>query len=245
MNTTGKLYLIPTPISDADYLKVLPQGAIDIIHTLDEFIVEELRTARRFLKKIGYTKDFEEVTFHLLNEHTKSEETNHFLDHALQGKNIGLLSEAGCPCIADPGNIIVRLAHENNIQVHPLTGPSSILLALMASGFNGQNFAFTGYLPIEKNARIKRIRELERLALSTCLPARRANQTQIFMEAPYRNNQLLQDIIKTCREDTMLCIATDITSLSESIISKPIYEWKKKLPDINKRNTVFLIYKYE
>lgn len=238
MNLTGKLYLIPTPISDTDYLKVLPQGVIDIIFTLDEFIVEELRTARRFLKKIGYAKDFEEVTFHLLNEHTKVEETNHFLDHVLQGKNMGLLSEAGCPCIADPGNVIVRLAHEKKIQVVPLTGPSSILLSLIASGFNGQNFAFTGYLPIEKNARIKRIRDLERLALST-------NQTQIFMEAPYRNIQLLQDIIKTCREDTMLCIATEITSPTESIISKPIYEWKNKTPDINKKNTVFLIYKNE
>jgi len=235
MSQKGKLYLIPTPLGESDPTLVLPDQVLKFILTLDEFIVEELRTARRFLRKIGYTNDFDTVTFHILNEHTKIEETYSFLDSTLLGKNIGLLSEAGCPCLADPGNIVVQLAHQQNINVVPFVGPTSIILALIASGFNGQNFSFIGYLPKEKDQRKKKIKELERMAWSN-------GQTQIFIETPYRNMQLLKDIIDTCRNETLVCIATDITTAEENVKTKPVSEWKRKIPEINKKNTVFLIY---
>ncbi|HPT03726.1 MAG TPA: SAM-dependent methyltransferase [Bacteroidales bacterium] len=231
----GNLYLIPTPLGDSPVDKILPFFNIGIILSLDEFIVEEVRTARRFLRKIGYELDFEMVTFHILNEHTTEMELSGYLASIFKGKNIGLLSEAGVPCVADPGAKIVELAHLHQIRVIPLVGPSSIILALMASGFNGQNFAFIGYLPAKKEDRNKKIREVER-------NIRLNHQTQVFIEAPYRNMQMLESIISSCSPDLRLCIACDITLDSEMIVTRTLREWKTQLPDINKRATVFLLY---
>ncbi|MFA6923827.1 MAG: SAM-dependent methyltransferase [Bacteroidales bacterium] len=232
----GTIFLIPTTLGNATIDKVLPLFNKNVINELDYFIVEEVRTARRFLKEMGYKKIFDEVTFFVLNEHTKHEEISDFLVPAEEGKSIGIISESGCPAVADPGASIVSLAHKKNIRVIPLIGPSSILLSLMASGFNGQNFAFLGYLPVEKNSRIKKIKEIERDVYNK-------NQTQIFIETPYRNHNLLSDILSSCRNDTMLCIACDITLSTEFIKTKTISEWKKSLPDINKRPAIFLLYK--
>ncbi len=231
----GNLYLIPTPLGDSPVDKILPFFNTGIILSLDEFIVEEVRTARRFLRKIGYERDFEMVTFHTLNEHTTEMELSGYLASISKGKNIGLLSEAGVPCVADPGAKIVELAHLHQIRVIPLVGPSSIILALMASGFNGQNFAFIGYLPAKKEERIKKIREVER-------NIRLNHQTQVFIEAPYRNMQMLESIISSCSPDLRLCIACDITLDSEMIVTRTLRDWKTQLPDINKRATVFLLY---
>jgi 16S rRNA (cytidine1402-2'-O)-methyltransferase len=251
----GVLYLIPSGIGEQNISKFRVQSSKlvveenhlstinhqlstnkEIINSLDEFIVENERTARRELKASGYNKPINEIKFHILNEHTKAEEYALYLDSAKQGRSIGLLSESGCPCIADPGKEIVRAAHELNIRVVPLTGPSSIILGLMASGFNGQNFAFIGYLPVDKEERVKALKQLE-------ADIYRNDLTQIFIEAPYRNMQLFEAIIKTCSEQSRLCIATDLTMPSESIRSMSIKSWKKLKPDINKRNTIFLLYK--
>ena len=176
----------------------------------------------------------QQLQLQVLNEHTKSEDVSALLKPLLAGNNVGIISEAGCPGVADPGSELVRLAHEKNIYVVPLVGPSSILLALMASGMNGQRFTFLGYLPREKNLRVKAIRELERNCITK-------NETQIFIEAPYRNLQVLEDILNTCNPGTMLCLAVDITSPSQVISTKSIGTWKKKIPDIQKRPVVFLI----
>jgi len=236
MSKTGILFLIPSVIAENTAEKVLPTYVINLINELDEFIVEDERTARRFLKSIGYTKSLNSLILYRLNKHTDNIELPSFIESLLNGKNIGLLSEAGCPCIADPGSEIVNLAHQKNIKVEPLVGPSSILLALIASGFNGQNFAFNGYLPIEKNARIKKIKELENKSA-------RDNQTQIFIETPFRNMQLLNDIQNSCSSSTQLCIAADITGDNEFIQTKNINEWKNKIPELDKRTAIFLIYK--
>ena len=209
---------------------------LEIINSLDEFIVENERTARRELKAAGYSRPINEIKFHILNEHTKADEYESYLDSARQEKCIGLLSESGCPCIADPGKEIVSAAHSLNIRVVPLIGPSSIILGLMASGFNGQNFAFTGYLPVNREDRVKAIKQLE-------AEMYRKDQTQIFIEAPYRNIQLFEAIVKNCSEQTMLCVATDLTLPIENILTKSIKNWKKVKPDINKRTTIFLLYK--
>ena len=235
MNNRGILYLIPATLGDIDINTSIPDFTKNIINEIDEFIVENERTARRYLKELGIKRPLNDLVLHPLNQHTKPEEINTYLDSIEKGKNIGVISDAGCPAIADPGAEIVRLAHGKNIRVVPLVGPSSILLALMASGFNGQYFVFHGYLPKERGARIEKLRELER-------DAKRKNQTQIFMETPYRNLHLLEDIIKTC-QNSRLCIAADITLPSEFIKTKSIKEWKGKLPDINKRPVIFLIYK--
>ena len=232
----GILYLIPSSLGSSDIDNILPPYNKEIINTLNEFIAEDARTARRFLKSAGYALSLDNITFHLLNEHTQSIDKSTFLNSVRHGGNIGLLSEAGCPCIADPGAEIVKIAQAENIRVIPLVGPSSILMGLMASGFNGQNFAFVGYLPIEQKNRMKKLKELETLAIKN-------NQTQIFIETPYRNQKLLDDILKTCSSETLLCIASDITLQTEFIKTKTISEWKKDLPDIQKKTTVFLIYK--
>ena len=238
MENQGLIYLIPTTLGENTASRSIPEYNLEVINKLDEFIVEELKTARRFLRSIGYTKSFDdEVTFHLLNEHTdKNENFEDFLKSVKTGKNIGLLSEAGCPCVADPGSLIVEIAQSKNIRVVPLVGPSSILLSLMASGFNGQNFAFLGYLPIDKTARVKKIKEIEKSIYQN-------NQTQIFIEAPYRNNHLFADIISNCDGETKLCVAAELTLPSEFIKTKSINLWKKSTPDINKKNTIFLLYK--
>jgi 16S rRNA (cytidine1402-2'-O)-methyltransferase len=185
---------------------------------------------------MGYTNDFETVKFHILDKHTPPEDIPGFLKNAVDGKNTGILSEAGSPCIADPGQQVVKLAHIMSITVVPLVGPSSILLALIASGFNGQNFIFHGYLPIDKKQRIRKIKEIEQDAI-------RNDRTQIFMETPYRNNALLDDLIRNSGISTLLCIASDLTTEEEFIKTLSIEEWKKNLPDLNKRPTIFLIYK--
>jgi len=231
----GRLYLIPTLLGDEPVNRVLPQETIMVINRIEHFIVEEIRTARRFLRKAGITRPLEELSFELFNEHHAKVDITHLLESALNGNDTGLLSEAGTPCIADPGSALVELAHQLNIQVIPLTGPSSLLLALMASGFNGQCFTFLGYLPVDRTDRIKKIKDLERAATEK-------KQTQIFIETPYRNLQLFEALIQTCHEGTLLCLASDITGNQEFIRTQTILEWRSTKPDIHKKPTVFLIY---
>jgi len=232
----GKLYLIPTTLGEPDKPeKVLPNYNTTIVHQLDEFIVEQLRTARRFLRKLDHPVPIDNMIFHELNKHTNEKEISTYLNSVFSGKSIGLLSEAGTPCIADPGSVIVQMAHEKNIEVVPLVGPNSIILALMASGFNGQNFTFHGYLPVDKQALVKKIREME-------TTSQNLNQTQIFIETPYRNNQLLGKLMEVCRKDTKICVATDVTLKGESIKTRTISEWKKETVDLHKKPTVFLLY---
>ncbi len=232
--TKGNLYLIPTPLGDTGFEQGMPASNLHLLKGIDTFIVEEIRTARRFLRKSGYTTDFDTVIFYLLNEHTPDSGAATMLEKAMSGQAIGLLSEAGLPCIADPGNIVVRLAHQKGIRVIPLTGPSSIMLALMASGMNGQNFVFHGYLPVKPDERAKSLRDLEN-AVS------RGNQTQIFIETPYRNLQMLESILKTCHPSLMLCIAADLTLETEWIRTMTVKEWKKENPQLHKRPAVFLL----
>ena len=230
------LYLFPTPIADIEISHCLPEINSQLLLECDDFVVEQLRTARRFLRKAGYNKDFENVNFYELNEHTDLKEIDAYLQPLREGRNLGLMSEAGLPCVADPGAALVKLAQKQGFKVCPLIGPSSLLMSLMASGFNGQNFAFVGYLPIDKIQRTKKIKELETLCY-------KISQTQIFIEAPYRNNQLFQSLKEVLSGNTMLCLGVDIGLSTQQIISKTISEWKKTSIDLNKRNTVFLIYK--
>lgn len=226
------LYLIPTYLSENN--NVLPNEVINIAKSIDEFIVENEKTARQFLKSIQTNFHQEKLVFHLLNEHSTAKEISLLIDVLKKKKDIGLLSEAGCPAVADPGAALVKMAHENNIKVIPLTGPSSILLALMASGMNGQSFIFHGYLPKESALRKAKINLIEKDAL-------KKNQTQIFIEAPYRNQQLLNDILQTCNDKTLLSLAINITSKDELINTRTISEWKKQTPEINKKPVIFLI----
>lgn len=237
MKEKGILYLIPTTLGDtAETADVIPVKVNTIINTIDEYIVENEKSARHYLKKIGIKKPLQEIILHPLNQHTEAKDISTYLNSIALGKNIGIISEAGCPGVADPGAEVVKSAHQKNIQVIPLVGPSSILLALMASGFNGQSFTFNGYLPKERSERIKKIKDLERLA-------QQKDQTQLFIETPYRNAHLLDDILTTCDGKTPLCIACDITLPTEFIKTKTVAAWKKEIPDLNKRPTIFLIYK--
>jgi 16S rRNA (cytidine1402-2'-O)-methyltransferase len=237
MTTNGILYLIPTTLGDtAETADVLPIKINQLINTIDEYIVENEKSARHYLKKMGIQKSLQEIVLHPLNQHTERAYIAAYLTNIANGKNIGIISEAGCPGVADPGADVVKIAHEKGIQVCPLVGPSSILLALMASGFNGQNFAFNGYLPKERNERIKKIKELEKLA-------QQKSQTQLFIETPYRNTHLLDDILAVCETNTLLCIACDVTLPTEFIKTKTIASWKKQVPDLAKRPAIFLIYK--
>ena len=229
----SKLYLIPTLLSD-DAIHVIPSYVLAIINSIDEFVVENEKSARQFLKKAGYKKPWNNVRLHLLNEHTRPDEISELMNPLLEGKNMGLLSEAGCPAVADPGAELVQAAQRLAIRVIPLVGASSVILSLMASGLNGQSFLFAGYIPKERAARIKALTEMEKVAI-------KKNQTQIFIEAPYRNQHLLEDILEHCDQDTLLCIACEMTGENEFIKTKSISEWKKKVPDINKRPTIFLI----
>jgi 16S rRNA (cytidine1402-2'-O)-methyltransferase len=232
---TGKLYLIPTPISPEDIAWVLPPSVQRCIAEIGYFIVEHPKTARQFIKQINSKYTLQELNMQTLNEHTLDKELLALLDPLLAGHDVGLLSEAGCPAVADPGAGLIQLAHKTNITVVPLVGPSSILLALMASGLNGQRFAFHGYLPIENAARANRIVELEKLSIDR-------DQTQIFIEAPYRNQKLLEQLIAACADNTNLCIASHLTFSSEMIVTKTIKEWRRSLPDINKIPTIFLLH---
>jgi 16S rRNA (cytidine1402-2'-O)-methyltransferase len=232
----GTLYLIPTTLGNTPENNTLPEYTLNIIRKLDVLMVENLRSATSFLQWVGDTIPEYEIDFYPLNKNTPDQEIHSFLKPLLNGKDAGVLSEAGAPAVADPGARLVKLAHQYQISVVPLVGPSSILLALMASGFNGQQFAFHGYLPIDQKKRQSMIKQLEG-------ESRRHDRTQIFMEAPYRNNDLLKDIVKTCSGATRLCIATDITLPSEEITSKYMQEWNSaKLPDLHKRPTIFLLY---
>ncbi len=232
---TGSLYLIPSFLAETNSASDFPAANLEVIAELDNFIVENVRTARRFLRKAGYTKSFDEVTFFELNKHTDRSLVSEYLKGVLNGENIGLLSEAGVPCVADPGSEVVMLAHNLNINVFPLTGPSSILLALMASGLNGQNFIFHGYLPIERKARDVKIKELEK-------KANQQNQSQIIIETPYRNKQVFDSIIKNCNKSTRVCIAMSLTHKTEEFVkTRTVSDWKKNIPDLHKKPTVFII----
>ncbi len=230
----GKLYLIPTTIGEGKQKETLPSIIKQKIKDINIFIVENVRTARRYIRKIDKEKDIENTTFYFYGKHQDLNIEQCLLSHILSGQNIGVLSEAGCPCVADPGSKIVEYAHKFQIEVVPLVGPSSILLALISSGLNGQNFAFNGYLPIDRKARMKGIKRLERLMQKT-------GQTQIFMETPYRNNQLTEALLKVCDNTTKLCIASDLTLNTESIKLQTIAEWKNTKINIHKKPTIFLI----
>lgn len=233
----GTVFLIPTILSDCPLRQILPDANTDVINKLKVFIVENIRTTRRFLKQVNRDINIDELQFFELNQHTDLNQINSYLSPLKNGQDIGIISEAGCPAIADPGADIVALAQAQGIKVVPLVGPSSILLSLMASGFNGQGFAFHGYLPIEKNESVQKIKQLEKRIYSE-------NQTQIFIETPYRNMQLVDDLCKILQPQTKLCIAADITAETEYIRTRTIAEWKKCLPkDLHKKPCIFLIYK--
>ena len=232
----ASLFLIPVTLGDTEHRKVLPEYNRDIILQIKYFIVENVRTARRFLKKTEPSIVIDELTFYELNKHTSPEDISDYLAPLAKGENMGIISEAGCPAIADPGAEVVAIAQKRNHPVVPLVGPSSILMSLMASGFNGQSFAFHGYLPIEPSERASAIKRLENRIYSE-------NQTQLFIETPYRNNKLAEDIIRICRPSTKLCIASNISCDDESVRMRPVGEWVGKVPDLNKKPTIFLIYK--
>ena len=227
------LYLIPSFLSDNTLKKVIPDDVIKIITNLKQFVVEDIRSARRFISRVSPSLEINKLVFKELNEHSKEDDFVSLSSYLLKN-DTGLLSEVGMPCIADPGAELVKIAHANGIKVVPLVGPSSILMALMASGFNGQSFSFVGYLPIKEKERKEALKVLEQRSL-------KEKQTQIFIETPYRNISLLNDILKYCRPETMLSIAADITGKRELIISKSISEWKNNLPNIHKIPTVFLL----
>ena len=230
----GTLYLIPVTLG-GQAEAALPAHVLGIARQLDTFVVENEKSARQFLGEVKTAKPIRDLTLLTLNEHTTDKELPALLAPLLAGKDIGLMSEAGCPGVADPGAKLVALAHRRGVPVKPLTGPSSLLLSLMASGLEGQRFAFLGYLPSEKNQRVQKIREIEQ-------KSRVQQETQIFIETPYRNQHLLQDLLASCRAETRLCIACNLTLADELILTRAIAEWRSsKLPDLHKRPTVFLL----
>ncbi len=230
----GTLWLIPNVLDDGEPSAVVPEPALDQVRKLRYFIVENERNARRFLVKAGMKLFLDEIQWGLLNEHTRADELMPLIQPLLSGTDAGLLSESGCPGIADPGAEVVRMAHDSDIRVKPLTGPSSITLALMSSGLNGQTFAFHGYLPVKPRDRIRKIREIEQRS-------RNNRETQIFIEAPYRNQQLLLDLVNTLNPDVLLSVSADLTAPSELIRTAPVWQWQGHLPDLNKRPAVFMI----
>ena len=233
---TGTLYLIPVPLADDAAARSFTPYLVATINQISEYIVENEKTARKFLKQAGLTIPQSQLTIHDYGKHQRNTDLNEFFVGLQAGKDAGLMSEAGCPGVADPGADIVAEAHRRGIKVVPLVGPSSILLALMASGFNGQSFTFHGYLPIDKVQRSKRIKELEG-------QAERLSQTQLFIETPFRNDSLLEDLLKSCKPTTRLCIACDLTAATEFVQTQTIATWKKQQPDLRKRPAIFLLYK--
>ena len=233
---TGKLYLIPTRLGDNAPLEVLPISIKKILDRVDHYIVENEKTARRFIKKVNSGKSQASLNISILNKFTQESEIPSFLDPCLENKDVGLLSEAGCPGIADPGAEVVKIAHNNNIRVVPLVGPSSILLALMSSGMNGQSFTFNGYLPIDRGDRKASLKKLERISFEN-------NQAQLFIETPYRNNKMLEDICSILNQNTRVCVACDITLPTEFIKTKTVSEWKNITVDLHKRPAIFIIQK--
>ncbi len=231
----GTLYLIPVTLGDDLIQKALPPDVVSITQKLDTFVVENEKTARRFLGAIKTHKPVRELVMLTLNEHTTDQELPALLAPLLEGRDIGLMSEAGCPGVADPGAKLAALAHRKGIRVAPLVGPSSILLGLMASGLDGQRFTFLGYIPSEKAARVQKLREIEQTS-------RKNRETQIFIETPYRNQHLLEDILASCNGETRLCIACNVSLEDELIVTKRIADWKNtSLPDLHKKPTVFLL----
>ncbi|MEY4037869.1 MAG: hypothetical protein RIR67_179 [Bacteroidota bacterium] len=235
-NSLGKLYLIPVTMGECDPMDVLPQTVKRAIELIDYYIVENEKTARKSIKAVLPEKKQSELVLFALNKHTDVKEHLSFIQPLLEGKNVGLMSEAGCPGVADPGAVIVKLAHEKGIQVIPLVGPSSILLAMMASGMNGQSFTFNGYLPIDKGEKKSALKNFEKLSFDK-------NQSQIFIETPYRNNKLVEDILQALQPSTHLCIATDITLPTEYIKTLRVADWKKTKVDLHNRPTIFIIHK--
>lgn len=230
------LYLLPVTLGETPVENVLPVYNKEVILGIKHFIVEDVRSARRFLKKVDRGIDIDALTFYPLNKHTSPEDISGYLKPLLAGQSMGVISEAGCPAVADPGADVVAIAQRKNLKVVPLVGPSSIIMSVMGSGFNGQSFAFHGYLPIEPGERAKRIKVLEQRVYAE-------DQTQLFIETPYRNNKMAEDILKNCRPQTKLCIAANITCEGEYIKTKTIKEWQGKLPDLSKIPCIFLIYK--
>ncbi len=236
MNASGKLYLIPVPLGDNDPTEVLPHTIARTIGFIDDYIVENEKTARRFIKAILPEKVQSSLRLQTLNKHTDVSNHAALLAPCLEGKNVGLMSEAGCPGVADPGAVVVALAHQKGIQVVPLVGPSSILLAVMGAGMNGQSFAFNGYLPIDKSEKKSALRHFEKLS-------HEKNQSQLFIETPYRNNKMLEDLLQALQPDTLLCVAADLTLPTEFIRTLRVREWKKVTVDLHNRPALFVIHK--
>lgn len=237
MAQLGKLYLIPTTLGETENpFDVLPQTIKRSIELLDYYIVENEKTARKFIKSICPEKVQASLHLSSLNKHTQDSEYKKMIQDCVEGKNVGLMSEAGCPGVADPGAVIVKLAHEKGVQVIPLVGPSSILLAIMASGMNGQSFAFNGYIPIDASEKKLAIKNLEKLSISK-------NQSQLLIETPYRNNKMLEDIVSSLHPETYLCVACDITLPTEYIKTMRVVNWKKTKIDLHNRPTIFIIHK--
>ena len=230
------LYLLPVTLGDTPIEKVLPAHNKEIIISIKHFIVEDIRSARRFLKKVDRNINIDELTFYPLNKHTSPEDISGYLKPLQEGQPMGVISEAGCPAVADPGADVVAIAQRKNLRVVPLVGPSSIILSVMGSGFNGQSFAFHGYLPIDGGERAKTLKQLESRAYAE-------HQTQLFIETPYRNLKMFDDILRSCRPQTRLCIAANLTCEDEYAVTRTIAEWKGQRPPIDKIPCMFLIYK--
>lgn len=230
------LYLLPVTLGDTPIESVLPSYNKEIILQIKHFIVEDVRSARRFLKKVDKEIDIDALSFYPLNKHTSPEEISGYLKPLAEGDSMGVISEAGCPAVADPGADVVAIAQRKNMKVVPLVGPSSIILSVMGSGFNGQSFAFHGYLPIEAGERVKTLKLLEQRIYAE-------NQTQLFIETPYRNNKMAEEILRTCRPQTKMCIAANLTCEGEYIKTRTVKEWKGKVPDLSKIPCIFLLYK--
>ena len=231
----GTLYLVPTALG-GPVAPLLPRATMDVLQGLEHFIVENPRSARAFLKAAGYARPLQGIAMQTLDEHTRRSAIAEMLRPLREGIRCGLLSEAGCPAIADPGAALIREAHRAEVRVVPLVGPSALLLAVMASGLNGQRFAFHGYLPVERTARLKKLGELER-------ESDRIDVTQVFIETPYRNETMFDALVACCQHDTLVCIATDLTLPTESVITLPVSDWKNKRPSLNRRPSVFLLYR--
>lgn len=229
------LYLIPVTLGDTPIDKVLPPYNKEVILNITHFIVEDVRTARRFLKRVEQCIDIDSLTFYPLNKHTSSEDISGYLEPLISGQSMGVISEAGCPAIADPGADVVAIAQRKGLKVVPLVGPSSILLAVMGSGFNGQSFAFHGYLPIEPDERARKLKMLEQRAYAE-------KQTQLFIETPYRNHKMVEDILRNCRPQTKLCIAANLTCEGEYIKTRTVKDWKNRVPDLSKIPCIFLLF---
>lgn len=232
----GTLYLIPTPLGDGGELSaILPDSVQQLVRSLDYFVAENPKTTRQFLKRVGTTRPLQEISISTLNEHTPVEQIPTLLGALMEGKDVGLVSEAGCPAVADPGALLVAAAHREGIKVVPMVGPSSILLALMASGMSGQSFVFHGYLPANREERIKRLRELEK-------ESRAKRQTQIFIETPYRNLQMFEDVVSACQSHSQLCLAVNLTQSDELIETHSMAEWRGRKPEVEKKPAIFLLF---